>query len=78
MTTCVLHANSRIPVYPDSPQVQEGKFRNVVPTPPMGFLKTVRLAWNVLTNKPRDTVPDRAIPVQALTRAELMAAPDRS
>jgi hypothetical protein len=78
MTACVLHATSRTPAYPDSPQLREGKFQNDVPTPPTGFLKTVRLAWNVLTNKPRDTVPAGTLPVQALTRAELLAAPDRS
>jgi L-ascorbate metabolism protein UlaG (beta-lactamase superfamily) len=78
MTACVLHATSRTPAYPDSPQLREGKFQNDVPTPPTGFLKTVRLAWNVLTNKPRDTVPAGTLPVQTLTRAELLAAPDRS
>ena len=28
------------PAYPDSPQQHDGKFRNVVPTPATGFLKT--------------------------------------
>ena len=78
MTACAVHAASRPAAYPDSPQQQEGKFRNVVPTPAMGFLKTVRIAWNVLLNKPTDTVPAGRIAVEPLTRAQLLAAPDRS
>ncbi|MET0894010.1 MAG: MBL fold metallo-hydrolase [Pseudoxanthomonas sp.] len=77
MTACSLSA-SRPAVYPESPQQQAGKFRNVVPRPEMGFLGTVRLAWNLLLNKPANAVPARPIAVQALTRAQLLAAPDRS
>ena len=78
MTVCTLHAAQRPAAYPDSPQQQAGKFRNVIPTPSLGFLKTVRLAWNALFNKPSDTVPAAPITVATLTRAQLLAAPDRS
>lgn len=74
-TACI---SATAPVYPTSPQHQDGRFRNVVPTPPTGFWKTLKLAWTVLRDKPADTVPTRPVPVLALTRAQLLAAPDRS
>jgi L-ascorbate metabolism protein UlaG (beta-lactamase superfamily) len=36
------------------------------------------IVWNVLLNKPDGTAPASALPVDALTRAQLDAAPDRS
>lgn len=65
--------------YPDSPQQQDGRFTNVVPAPRLGAARTLRLIWNSLFNKPASTVPVTGdVPVQALTRAQLLAAPDRS
>ncbi|MGG1949171.1 MBL fold metallo-hydrolase [Trinickia sp. NRRL B-1857] len=61
-----------------SPQHDGERFRNVRPRPVEGFGKTLRIAWNVLFNKPRGTVPAGALPVDALTRDDLHAAPDRS
>ncbi|MEK6396411.1 MAG: MBL fold metallo-hydrolase, partial [Burkholderia gladioli] len=61
-----------------SPQHDGERFRNVRPRPSEGFGKTLSIAWNVLFNKPRGTQPGAALPVDALTRAELDAAPDRS
>lgn len=43
-----------------------------------GIGKTLRIMWNLLLNKPRDTVPAGALPVDVLTREQLDAAPDRS
>ncbi|AFT88105.1 MBL fold metallo-hydrolase [Paraburkholderia phenoliruptrix] len=54
------------------------RFRNVKPRPVEGFGKTLRIAWNVLLNKPSGTVPQGALPIDALTRDDLHAAPDRS
>lgn len=74
-TACI---SATAPTYPESPQHQDGRFRNVVPTPPTGLWKTLKLAWTFLLDKPSDTVPTRPVPVLALTRAQLLAAPDRS
>src|SRR6188474_1290165 len=61
-----------------SPQHRDGKFRNVAPRQSPGFLKTLSIAWRVLTSKPDTTVPHAPIPVQALTAAALAEAPDAS
>ncbi len=64
--------------YGASPQAAEGKFRNPRPRPAMGFLKGLRIFWDFTFHKPKDTVPPAPTPVLALTRADLLAAPDRS
>lgn len=46
--------------------------------PDLGWAQGLRLWWDFLFHKPAHTVPDRAIPVQALTREALLAAPDGS
>ncbi len=61
-----------------SPQHDGERFRNVEPRPVERFGKTLGIAWNLLFNKPSGTVPGGALPVDALTRDELDAAPDRS
>jgi L-ascorbate metabolism protein UlaG (beta-lactamase superfamily) len=61
-----------------SPQHDGERFRNVKPRPVEGLRKTLGIVWNVLLNKPNGTVPTDALPVDALTRAQLDAAPDRS
>ncbi|HSI57619.1 MAG TPA: MBL fold metallo-hydrolase [Ideonella sp.] len=61
-----------------SPQRHAGKFRNAVQTPPTGLAKGLRLVWDVLFHKPANTVPAGEIPVETLTRAQLLAAPDHS
>lgn len=44
----------------------------------MGFWQGLKLTWAFLFAKPAGTVPTQPIPVRALTRAQLEAAPDRS
>ncbi|MCW5135966.1 MBL fold metallo-hydrolase [Burkholderia cenocepacia] len=61
-----------------SPQHDGERFANVAPRPAEGLGKTLGIAWNMLVNKPRHTVPAGTLPVDSLTRAELEAAPDRS
>ena len=61
-----------------SPQRRDGKFRNVAPRQAPGFRKTLGIAWRVLTQKPKTTVPRAPIPVQPLDAATLAAAPDAS
>lgn len=45
------------------------------PLPKEGRLQSVCVAWRFLFDKPADTQPQGAIPVQTLTRAQLLAAP---
>ncbi|WP_250515986.1 MBL fold metallo-hydrolase [Caballeronia sp. INDeC2] len=61
-----------------SPQHDGARFRNVKPRPKEGIGKTLRIVWNMLFSKPRNTVPTQAPIVDTLTRAQLDAAPDRS
>ncbi|SAK48718.1 hydrolase [Caballeronia temeraria] len=61
-----------------SPQHDGERFRNVKPRPAEGLGKTLRIMWNILLNKPRNTVPTQTPIVDTLTRAQLAAAPDRS
>ncbi|QCP52990.1 hydrolase [Trinickia violacea] len=61
-----------------SPQHDGERFRNVKPRPVEGFRKMLSITWNVLFNKPGGTVPAGALPLDALTREQLDAAPDRS
>lgn len=66
--------------YTDSPQHHGGRFRNAIATPTttLGFVASMRLMWNFLFNKPPHTEPSAPLPVLPLTRAQLLAAPDRS
>jgi L-ascorbate metabolism protein UlaG (beta-lactamase superfamily) len=57
---------------------QDGRYVNFVPPRPMGALKTLRVIWTSLFGKPADTRPSAPIPVQALTRHQLLAAPDNT
>ncbi|MDQ2187551.1 MBL fold metallo-hydrolase [Alcaligenaceae bacterium A4P071] len=59
-------------------QQHNGKYRNVVPREPMGFAKTMKIMWRVLTQKRPDTRPASPLPVQALTAEQLLAAPNAS
>ncbi|MBY4866628.1 MULTISPECIES: MBL fold metallo-hydrolase [Burkholderia] len=61
-----------------SPQHTGERFSNVAPRPTEGFRKTLGIAWNMLVNKPRNTTPTGALPIDSLTREQLDAAPDRS
>lgn len=77
-TLSALRAPRAAEVHDASPQAEDGRFRNPTPRPGFGFAKSVRLFWEMLFDKPADTVPDAPVPVVALTRAGLDAAPDRS
>lgn len=59
-----------------SPQYKEGKFRNVASMRKLGFGDNVDLFWKFMFNKPQGTVPTGTIPVHALTREQLLAAPN--
>jgi len=53
-------------------------YRNDAPRQQPGFLKMVKVLWDFTFNKPANTVPDHALPVRALTREVLLAAPDNT
>jgi L-ascorbate metabolism protein UlaG (beta-lactamase superfamily) len=53
-------------------------YQNDAPHQQPGFLKTLKIFWDFTFNKPADTVPAQALPVQVLTHAALLAAPDNT
>ena len=60
-------------------QQHNGKFRNTRPNQHKpSFGKTLQLMWKFLFNKPKDTVPNKEIPVLSLNKEQLLSAPDRS
>jgi len=76
MTYCTFAADGAAPH--TSPQYSEGKFRNPVAVKKHNFFETMALFWQFTFQKPANTVPTGAIPVQVLTRAQLLAAPDNT
>src|SRR5258708_16609556 len=64
--------------FDSSTQHNGERFRNVSPRPVEGIGKTLSIVWNILPNKPAGTTPASPLPVDALTREQLDAAPDRS
>jgi len=66
------------PTPASSPQFHDGKFRNPAPMHEHSIGEMARLWWNFMFNKPAGTVPAGAIPVHALTRMALLAAPDNT
>ncbi len=76
MTYCTLAANAA-PTH-TSPQFSEGKFRNPVTMRAQSFPEMMGLMWTFMFDKKANTVPRGAIPVQVLTRAQLMAAPNNT
>ena len=64
--------------YEQSPQFAGGKFRNAAPRHALGALKTLEVMWRFATGKPDDSVPRQPVPVYAVMRSDLLAAPDMS
>lgn len=64
--------------YAGSAQFVDGKFRNPVKPQQMGFTKALGVLWRFMFDKPADATPTKPIPVLALSRAELLTAPDGS
>jgi L-ascorbate metabolism protein UlaG (beta-lactamase superfamily) len=78
MAACTFFPADSSPTYVDSPQFADGRFHNVASRPAESFGKTLRIAWNFFFNKPAGTMPAAALEVATLTRAQLLAAPDRT
>ncbi len=51
-------------------------YRNDAPRQQPGFLKTLKIFWEFTFNKPANTVPAQSLPMQVLTREQLLSAPD--
>lgn len=64
--------------YSHSPQLRGGRFHNLTPRPADMPEPSAGVLWDLLFNKPKNTVPRAPVPVRALSRAELDHAPDRS
>jgi len=78
VTAHTAYVRCTLPGYPDSPQHRDGRFQNPLPRPAMGWWQGLKLTWTFFFGKPAGTVPERPIPVRALDRAALEAAPDGS
>jgi L-ascorbate metabolism protein UlaG (beta-lactamase superfamily) len=76
MTSLTTHAAQ--PASAASPQFQDGKFRNPVPMLKQSAGEMIKLFWTFMFNKPAGTTPAGAIPVRPLTKAALLAAPDKT
>ena len=63
---------------PEASRQTQGQYRNHAPVQREGFRKTLRIMWNVIFHKPNNTRPTAPVPVQSLTRAALIAAPNHS
>jgi len=54
------------------------KYQNDAPRRQPGLGKTLQILWDFTFNKPANTVPPQALPMQVLTRGQLLAAPDNT
>jgi len=69
----------RPPEVRDGARYHDGRFRNTAPASPRKSLReNLALIWRVLFRKPSSTTPAQALPVHAVSRAQLLAAPDRT
>jgi L-ascorbate metabolism protein UlaG (beta-lactamase superfamily) len=75
MNTCTLGKQETTH---ESPQFRDGKFRNPVRMRQLGLRNALRVMWHMAFNKPSDTVPASALPVHAITREQLLVAPNNS
>jgi L-ascorbate metabolism protein UlaG (beta-lactamase superfamily) len=66
-----------LPRYPQSPQSIGDRFRNLDPMR-RAPARDRNVMWDMLFNKPKNTMPSAPVPIRRLQRAELDAAPDRS
>ena len=57
---------------------RKSSFNNKAPVKQTSLLESLHIAWKFMFDKPANTVPKQAIPIQLLSQAELLAAPDQS
>ncbi|MDB5747134.1 MAG: hydrolase [Massilia sp.] len=70
-------ASAKTPTH-ESPQFRDGKFTNPVRMREHSLGEMAGIWWTFMFDKPPGTAPTRAIPVQAMTREGLLAAPDNT
>jgi L-ascorbate metabolism protein UlaG (beta-lactamase superfamily) len=75
MNTCTLGKQETAH---ESPQFRDGKFRNPVRMHQLGLRNALRVMWRMAFDKPSNTVPSSALPVHAITRVQLLVAPNNS
>ncbi len=63
---------------PEASRQAQGQYQNHTPIRRLSFGKTMNILWNAIFNKPRNTRPSAPVPVQPLTQAALIAAPNHS
>lgn len=56
----------------------EGRYRNRAPMRPPSLLRTLGVFWDQVFNKPSNTRPAGEVPVQPLSRQQLLAAPNNT
>lgn len=61
-----------------SAQFHDGKFQNPVAMQKQTLSQLIRIGWTFTFSKPAYTVPRQVIPVRALSRSELLSAPDKT
>jgi L-ascorbate metabolism protein UlaG (beta-lactamase superfamily) len=76
LSTSMTNGAARVPHH--SPQWQHGRFRNPVRMHRTSLRKMLGILWRSLFHKPADTVPAAPIPLQAMSRAAIEAAPDNT
>ncbi|MBA0038519.1 MBL fold metallo-hydrolase [Pantoea sp. BIGb0393] len=64
--------------YPQSTQFDGKRFNNKVPRQQLGLGKFIKLFWDFTFNKPKNTVPDDALPLIKLDAQQLDAAANNS
>lgn len=64
--------------YPQSAQFDGKRFRNSRPRQSLSVADYSRMMWDFFFNKPRDTVPDHALPLKIIDAHALSAAADNT
>jgi L-ascorbate metabolism protein UlaG (beta-lactamase superfamily) len=69
---------SSIKTHSQSPESRASQSQNFAAQPKGSLIKSLGIAWRFFFDKPTNTQPDGPVPVQTLTRTELLAAPNNT
>ncbi|WP_345830712.1 MBL fold metallo-hydrolase (plasmid) [Pantoea sp. BRR-3P] len=70
-------ARCTIKSYPQSAQFDGKRFNNGIPRQQLGLAEYAKLIWDFTFNKPKNTVPEHALPLIPLSAQQLLLAPDK-